>query len=510
MENIKIRKFKMKKLEQMRLDPNIGPPCVVVIGKRNSGKCLGRGTRILKYDGTMINVESVKEGTLLLGPDSKSRKVVSVTQGRDLLYRINQEPYGKSYVVNSSHILTLMNLEGELVDIPIKQLLASKAVNDYRGVKSKMITFGKKGKESITISNTYRLGNKYNPKIPLCDEIRFSSLVHRRRFLYGYLDKCGKQNIGNTFTFVANSLSPDIIWLANSLGYHTTRKTITISEEYFTYPIQIEKFKFGDYFGFELEPVPDRRFLLEDFTITHNTYLVKDIMYTLRKIPTGVLMCKSSGGREAFAQVFPETNIYPDVDLKVVGNIMVSQNKLRETYGPDIRKVDYSAALIMDDCSAGPTIRNSKEIEEIIYNGRHARVMFIYSMHTVVNLNPGQRENVDFVFVCRTPSIETRRKLHKFFFSMVKFTDFCMMMDRLTENYGCLVFDNTARGNSPSDCIFYYRARSPAPDFKFGSKEIWKILTDQKKAERESRNGKKIIKKANPRGPESKSKSIKF
>lgn len=71
------------------------------------GKCLGRGTKVLKFDGTLVEVENVKPGDLLMGPDSKPRTVLSLARGQDQMYWIRQKG-GIDYRVNSQHILSFL------------------------------------------------------------------------------------------------------------------------------------------------------------------------------------------------------------------------------------------------------------------------------------------------------------------------------------------------------------------------------------------------------------------
>lgn len=70
------------------------------------GKCLGKGTDILMYDGNIKKVEDLKVGDLLMGPDSKPRRILGTTTGIEELYRIVPVK-GNPYVVNESHILSL-------------------------------------------------------------------------------------------------------------------------------------------------------------------------------------------------------------------------------------------------------------------------------------------------------------------------------------------------------------------------------------------------------------------
>src|SRR5277367_5837034 len=50
------------------------------IGPSGIGKCLAPGTPVLMFDGTIKNVEDDRVGDLLMGPDSKPRRVLSTTK----------------------------------------------------------------------------------------------------------------------------------------------------------------------------------------------------------------------------------------------------------------------------------------------------------------------------------------------------------------------------------------------------------------------------------------------
>ncbi|KAL2868024.1 U4/U6-U5 snRNP complex subunit PRP8 [Aspergillus lucknowensis] len=67
--------------------------------------CLAKGTQLLRYDGTKVNVEDVKEGDLLLGPDGGSRRAFNIVSGCDRLYRIKIGQGKEDLVVTPNHIL---------------------------------------------------------------------------------------------------------------------------------------------------------------------------------------------------------------------------------------------------------------------------------------------------------------------------------------------------------------------------------------------------------------------
>lgn len=68
--------------------------------------CHAADTKILMFDGTTKNVEDVRVGDLLMGPDSKPREVLKLAQGREPMVRISPIK-GDSFIVNMNHILHL-------------------------------------------------------------------------------------------------------------------------------------------------------------------------------------------------------------------------------------------------------------------------------------------------------------------------------------------------------------------------------------------------------------------
>ena len=88
-----------------------------------SGKCLGLGTPVLRYDGTAVPVEEVREGDQLMGPDSTPRTVLSTTCGSGPLYRIVPRK-GEPWICNDVHMLTLVHtVTGEVSDIGLDEYL---------------------------------------------------------------------------------------------------------------------------------------------------------------------------------------------------------------------------------------------------------------------------------------------------------------------------------------------------------------------------------------------------
>ncbi|KAF7935772.1 hypothetical protein EAE99_002752 [Botrytis elliptica] len=75
--------------------------------------CLAWDTRVLRYDGSDVVVQDVKEGDLLLGPDGEPRRAFNIVSGKDRLYRIKVGSRKEDLVVTGNHILILHREKGE-------------------------------------------------------------------------------------------------------------------------------------------------------------------------------------------------------------------------------------------------------------------------------------------------------------------------------------------------------------------------------------------------------------
>jgi replicative DNA helicase len=116
---------------------------IIIAARPGMGKCLGKGTKVLKYDGNLEKVENIQVGDLLMGDDSTPRKVASIARGQERMYWIHQNE-GISYRVNESHILSLKcsrnegeHTKGDVLNISVKDWLtkSTKFKSNYKGYK---------------------------------------------------------------------------------------------------------------------------------------------------------------------------------------------------------------------------------------------------------------------------------------------------------------------------------------------------------------------------------------
>lgn len=76
-----------------------------IYAPQGGGKCLGKGTEVLMFDGSKKLVEDIVCGDELMGDDSTPRLVINTTSGYDSLYEVKSSK-GWSYVCNSEHLIS--------------------------------------------------------------------------------------------------------------------------------------------------------------------------------------------------------------------------------------------------------------------------------------------------------------------------------------------------------------------------------------------------------------------
>ena len=130
--------------ELNKMTTGFGKGDLVIIAARPAmGKCLGRGTKVVMFDGTLKNVEDIEVGDELMGDDSTPRNVLSLARGREKMYWVRQNK-GIDYRVNESHILSLKrsrnegkHKHGDVLNISIKDYnkKSDKFHSNYKGYK---------------------------------------------------------------------------------------------------------------------------------------------------------------------------------------------------------------------------------------------------------------------------------------------------------------------------------------------------------------------------------------
>ena len=348
------------------------------------GKCLAKGTKILMFDGTLQEVQDIVKGDKIMGDDSTPRNIISTTEGNESMFKIMLEN-GDHFICNGSHILSLVNTR-QIIDI---------SVNDYLMLSK----FEKKALYSFKVPINFPTTSEYldediaydhgryifqNGKIP--HKYKSGTILIRKQVLTGVLDYYGiyesKHNIHKVFVTTMEQIN-DILFIARSLGYLCYHRKLRASnfmctiiapkkllffshQRDDTISMKPKKFKFkvipvlsthsssNKYYGFEIDG--NRRFVLGDFTVTHNTVCAINILCALQKKTLIVVhkefllqqwkerILEFTDGKARIGTIKARTIDVDDKDI-VIGSL---QSLSMKDYDPSI--FDSFGNIIYDEC----------------------------------------------------------------------------------------------------------------------------------------------------------------
>ena len=283
------------------------------------GKCLKKGTSIIMYDGTFKNVEDIIIGDQIMGDDSTPRTILSLARGTEEMFDIISNTKEK-YTVNRSHILSLkfVSLSTEKINDDIIDI----SVDDYLKLPKSIINclYGYRVPLSfphINVDLDFLHIWINNPNIHLPYIYKCNSEQIRLYVLSILIDTFGNLTSCNTgYVLLLNNdiLFDDILYLARSLGFpviinnNDIYKTIFIygnceripSNKYkpintsyinnLNYMFTVTSIGIDNYYGFEIDG--NKRFVLGDFSVTHNTSM-SIYLASVLKVKTLVLTHKS-------------------------------------------------------------------------------------------------------------------------------------------------------------------------------------------------------------------------
>lgn len=312
----------------------------VITGGSGTGKCLAPETPVLMFDGRIKMAQHVIKGDKLMGPDSMEKNVLGTTVGVGRMYKIEPKE-GTPFVCNSKHILTLVGREPIITQVNdewsviythqgilqesffaalagaqlfirlLKPDVFDISLQDYvmlpEGTKNNMYLFHQSVEfpEQELIVGPYLTGLSYAQLKKGCIPYEYKCNIQNNRlmFLAGFIDGMwqSSKNTHYILDIPDKQLCDDITYIAYSVGFmvvkdeflhikgigldliptvlsrlpslNKTRRNETHQ------PFIVKDFKVSQFNGFQLDG--DGRFLLGDFTVSHNSTIIGEIVKNL-------------------------------------------------------------------------------------------------------------------------------------------------------------------------------------------------------------------------------------
>lgn len=183
------------------------------------------------------------------------------------------------------------------------------------------------------------------------------------------------------------------------------------------------------------------------------SFLIRDILKHNSDIPMGDVVSPSEDSKMFFSSVPADITVHKEITDDLLDEILTKQKKSKSR-----------SFLVLDDSlQQYNRWRSDDKIFNIFSNSRHYNMSTFVTSQNPCFLPPSLRANADYVFIFRDNSIYNKEQLYKNWADMFpNFKTFFFVIDRYTENYKCLVIDNTVKSNKIEDIVFWYKANDRA------------------------------------------------
>ena len=286
-----LRKYQQTAREQIwkRLIEDDEPSTLLVMATG----CHRAGQKIRLYNGQLIQVENIWPGCLLMGPDSCPRRVLCLCRGRGEMVRILPVK-GRSWVVNIDHVLTLVKTPrsatdsracrrgGDIVDVTVRDWLSWPKSRKHV-YKLFRVAVHYPGRNHLPI-NPYFMGTLLGDGSILArvgitsKDFAVAGELFAQAAAHG-LGVASSPAGGKSATFFATNGRDGRQSHPCRIGFKRHRKRRQKKNVLRT-GFSVERLGVEDYYGFTLDC--DGRYLLDDFTVTHNTGKTFTVAHTAR------------------------------------------------------------------------------------------------------------------------------------------------------------------------------------------------------------------------------------
>ena len=421
---------------------------IVIIGKPG---CFAKGTKVLMFNGYSKNVEDIVTNDIIMGDDSTCRTVLQLCRGYSKMYKIShRDSMGEPYIVNDKHKLVLKNtVENSILEIKVSDYLDKD--DDWKSIHKifrKSVNFSNKN----LVIPAYEFGKLFSSSkcVRVPPEYMLNTKEIRMEFLRGFYEE-----IGEYYEL------EDIDFIKKSLGSYYKENDVFFDVEYIGD---------DDYYGFTIDK--NHRFLLSSFDVVRNTgktTLITSLLYEKSHIfPIGAVMSGTEDSNGHYGKIFPGSFVYNALNKDQIES-MIERQKLSKKHLPNPWTI-----LLLDDCTDDPRLFNDPLFQGIFKNGRHWKMWFILSLQYSLDIKPVIRTNVDGTFILRETNMKNRKSLWENYAGVFSdFSQFCQVLDQLTDDYTALYIHNQTTSNRLEECVFWYKARPIPQNFRVGCDEYW-------------------------------------
>ena len=187
---------------------------------------------------------------------------------------------------------------------------------------------------------------------------------------------------------------------------------------------------------------------------TGKSFLVRDIINNKKNVNFDLIISPFEKHIDFYSKIVPGKIIHKTLTLHLLEKFL---NKQRNHY--KIKNIK-NTGLIFNNCFYDRKLYTCNNIREIFLNKRSLGIMIISTFQHVFNIPHVHILTTNYIFIFRQNIIRNKKKLYEHYGSMFStFNEFCSILDKYTNDYNCLVIDNTSKSNNIKECIYWYKSK---------------------------------------------------
>lgn len=209
--------------------------------------------------------------------------------------------------------------------------------------------------------------------------------------------------------------------------------------------------------------------------------VARDIMSYHSDIKAGLCICKTNRMNGFWSPHIPARFIHEQYSQQLTYNLLEYQEKkwLRHKrkcirHGKTAKLEDIKPIFaIYDDVTFDKSFLRDQATRELFMNGRHYNIMVVITCQWMMDMDPGLRNQVDYVFMLRDNKLTNKRRMHEYFAGAIDhYSVFNRVFMTCTENREAMVLFNNSTSNYIPDSIFFYRAKVDHI-YRLGDDKYW-------------------------------------
>jgi hypothetical protein len=195
------------------------------------------------------------------------------------------------------------------------------------------------------------------------------------------------------------------------------------------------------------------------------SWVCRAILKKFRDIPVGIIIAPTErmASPPFYSEFFPDAYIHYDYKSEIIEKLLYRQDVMIDKQTQKAKEgkyIDPRGFILMDDClSKKGSWAKDQPILELLFNGRHYRIMYMLTMQFPLGISPELRGNFDYIFLLKESIYSNLKRLYDHYAGIFPtFESFRQVFKVLTDNYGVMVIVNRDTNGEFLDQIRWYKA----------------------------------------------------